>query len=186
MNDIEGQALLQASGALLEGHFLLSSGRHSALYIEKFRILEQPWLSERFAREIAGKFHDAGINLVAGLLTGGILVAHEVAKLLQCRVVFPERISGTLEFRRGFHVNSNAKVLVVEDVLTTGGSVAELITLLQGLGAQISGVACLVQRGEPDLDSPLFSVVKLPLKTYSASNCPLCASGIELEKRGSS
>ena len=186
MNDMEGQALLQASGALLEGHFLLSSGRHSAQYIEKFRILEQPWLSERFAREISDKFHGAGVNLVAGLLTGGILVAHEVAKILQCRFVFPERVSGALEFRRGFHVNSSAKVLVVEDVLTTGGSVAELITLLQTMKAQISGVACLVQRGEPELDIPLFSVVKLPLKTYSADKCPLCASGIQLEKRGSS
>ncbi len=186
MNDMEGQALLQASGALLEGHFLLSSGRHSDKYIEKFRILEQPWLTERFAREIAGKFHGEGINLVAGLLNGGVLVAHEVAKILQCRFVFPERVSGSLEFRRGFHVKLGAKVLVVEDVLTTGGSVKELIKLLQGLGAQISGVACLVQRGEPELNIPLFSVVKLPLKTYSADNCPLCASGIQLEKRGSS
>jgi orotate phosphoribosyltransferase len=185
MNDAEGQKLLRDSGALLEGHFLLSSGRHSDVYIEKFRILEKPQLTELLALEIAEKFRDEKIDIVAGPLTGGVLVAHEVAKVLGCRFLFPERISGRMELRRGFRVEVGARVLVVEDVLTTGTSVQELMSLMQDMGAQIVGLACLVQRGKPKFEAPLFAVIKLPLKTYLPDECPLCARGIPLEKRGS-
>jgi orotate phosphoribosyltransferase len=185
MNDAEGQKLLRDSGALLEGHFLLSSGRHSDVYIEKFRILEHPQLTELLALEIAERFRDEKIDIVAGPLTGGVLVAHEVAKALECRFLFPERISGRMELRRGFRVEVGTRALVVEDVLTTGTSVQELMALLQEMGAQIVGVACLVQRGKPRFEVSLFAVIKLPLKTYLPDECPLCARGIPLEKRGS-
>ncbi len=185
MNDTEGRALLRDSGALLEGHFLLSSGRHSDMYIEKFRILEQPQLTERLAREIAERFRDEKVDIVAGPLTGGVLVAHEVAKALGCRFLFPERISGRMELRRGFRVEPDARVLAVEDVLTTGASVQELMTMLREMSAHIVGAACLIQRGEPRFEVPLFAVIKLLLKTYMPDDCPLCARGIPLEKRGS-
>lgn len=185
MNGEEGRALLRDSGALLEGHFLLSSGLHSNAYIEKFRILEQPWLTEKLTAEIVAEFRNEKVDLVAGLLTGGVLVAHEVAKGLRCSFIFPERVSGAMELRRGFRVESGARVLVVEDVLTTGTSVKEVINLLRELGGEVIGVACLVQRGEPHLNVPLFAVIKLPLETYPANDCPLCAREIPLEKRGS-
>lgn len=185
MNDAEGQALLWDSGALLEGHFLLSSGLHSNAYVEKFRILENPRLTERLAVEIASKFRDKKVDLVAGALTGGVLVAHEVARALGCRFVFPERISGHMELRRGFRIRPGAQVLVVEDVLTTGTSIKEVISLLRENKGDVVGAACLVQRGEPDLDIPLFAVIKLTLETYPADRCPLCARGTPIEKRGS-
>lgn len=185
MKDTEGRALLRDSGALLEGHFLLSSGRHSNVYIEKFRILEQPWITERLAAEIATRFRSEGVDLVAGSLTGGILVAHEVARALGCRFVFPERISGRMVLRRGFRIEPGTRLLVVEDVLTTGTSVNEVINLLREMKGEVVGVACLVQRGEPHLDVPLFTVIKVSLETYSADDCPLCARGIPLEERGS-
>jgi orotate phosphoribosyltransferase len=185
MNDAEGQALLRDSGALLEGHFLLSSGLHSNAYVEKFRILENPRLTERLAAEIAAKFRDKKVDLVAGALTGGVLVAHEVARALGCRFLFPERISGRMELRRGFRIDPGARVLVAEDVLTTGTSTKEVISLLREKQGDVMGAACLVQRGEPDLDVPLFAVMRLTLETYSADHCPLCIGGIPLEKRGS-
>jgi orotate phosphoribosyltransferase len=185
MNDTEAHALLRDCGALLEGHFLLSSGRHSGKYIEKFRILEQPRLTERLAGEMAARFKDERVTLVAGLSTGGALIAHEVAKALQCRFLFAERVSGQLTLRRGFRIERGVRVLVVEDVLTTGASVQELIKLLCDEGGQVIGLACLVQRGEPHFDLPFFALMKLPLETYSADSCPLCTRGIPLETRGS-
>ncbi|MFH1009857.1 MAG: orotate phosphoribosyltransferase [bacterium] len=185
MNDAEGQALLRNCGALLEGHFLLSSGRHSDAYIEKFRILEQPSLTERLAGEIAQRFRDEKVDIVAGPLTGGVLVAHEVAKALRCHFLFPERVSGKMVLRRGFHVEPGMRVLLVEDVLTTGASIQELMTMLRETGAHIVGAACLVQRGKPRLEIPLFAVIKLFLKSYLPDDCPLCARGVPLEKRGS-
>jgi orotate phosphoribosyltransferase len=185
MNDAEGRALLRDSGALLEGHFLLSSGLHSNAYVEKFRILENPRLTERLAAEIAAEFRDKKVDLVAGALTGGILVAHEAARALGCRFLFPERISGHMELRRGFRVDPGARLLVVEDVLTTGTSIKEVINLLHEKQGDVVGAACLVQRGEPDLDIPLFAVIRLILETYPADRCPLCTRGIPLEKRGS-
>ncbi len=185
MNDAEAHTLLRDCGALLEGHFLLSSGRHSGKYIEKFRILEQPRLTERLAQEMAAGFKDESVALVAGLSTGGALIAHEVAKALQCCFLFAERVSGQLMLRRGFRIDRGARVLVVEDVLTTGASVQELINLLRDEGGQVVGVACLVQRGEPHLDIPFFALMRLPLETYPPDDCPLCARGIPLEARGS-
>jgi orotate phosphoribosyltransferase len=185
MNDSEAQMLLRDCGALLEGHFLLSSGRHSGKYIEKFRILEQPQLTERLAQEMAARFKNESIALVAGLSTGGALIAHEVAKALGCRFLFAERVSGQLTLRRGFHVERGARILVVEDVLTTGASIQELLLLVRQEGGQVIGVACLVQRGEPHLDVPFSALMNLPLESYPPDNCPLCSRGIPLETRGS-
>ncbi len=177
--------LLRSCGAFLEGHFLLSSGLHSGVYVEKFRLLEHPEYTARLAGVIADHFRDASIELVVGPLTGGVLVAHEVAKLLGVPLAFPERIEGQMEWRRGFAIKPGERVLVCEDVITTGKSVCEVIDAVHREGGVVIGIGVLIQRGECNLKHEPFAVVKLNLETYAPDECPLCAKGIALEKRGS-
>lgn len=182
---VDALALLRSCGAFLEGHFLLSSGRHSDVYVEKFRLLEQPHLTAQIARLIAEHFRDARAELVVGPLTGGVLVAHEVAKTLGLPIAFPERIENTMEWRRGFQIKPSQRVLVCEDVITTGKSVGEVVNAVTHEGATVVGIGCLIQRGDVDLTPAPFPVVKLALETFAPSDCPLCAQGLPLEKRGS-
>jgi len=177
--------LLRECGAFLEGHFLLSSGRHSDVYVEKFRLLERPELTGKFASGIAKHFAGQPIDLVVGPLTGGVLVAHEVAKFLGQRLAFPERIDGKMEWRRGFRIHEEQHVLICEDVITTGGSVAEVKEAVEREGGDVIGIACLIQRGQTDLTPAPFAVVQLDLQSWTPTECPLCKSGVPLEKRGS-
>jgi orotate phosphoribosyltransferase len=185
MTSSDALNLLRSCGAFLEGHFLLSSGLHSGVYIEKFRLLEHPELTAQFAGEIADHFRDAQLDLVVGPLTGGVLVAHEVAKQLGLPMAFPERVDGVMQWRRGFTISRGQRVLVCEDVITTGKSVSEVIVAVHREGAVVLGVGTLIQRGPCELKHEPFAVVHLHLETYPPETCPLCAKNIALEKRGS-
>ena len=177
--------ILRSCGAFLEGHFLLSSGRHSGVYVEKFRLLEHPEITAQFATKIADHFRDAPLDLVVGPLTGGILVAHEVAKYLNLPIAFPERVDGTMQWRRGFSIRPGQRVLVCEDVITTGKSVSEVVEAVHREQGIVVGIGTLIQRGDAELKHEPFAVVRLNLETYAPDACPLCAKQVPLEKRGS-
>jgi orotate phosphoribosyltransferase len=177
--------LLRSCGAFLEGHFLLSSGLHSNVYVEKFRLLEHPEITARFANEISTRFRGSRVEIVVGPLTGGVLVAHEVAKQLGVPLAFPERLNGRTEWRRGFNIRPGQRVLVCEDVITTGKSVNEVIEAVTREGGEIVGIGALIQRGPSQIVPTPFAVVHLNLNTFPPESCPLCAENIPLEKRGS-
>ncbi len=177
--------LLRNCGAFLEGHFLLSSGRHSDVYIEKFRLLERPELTEQFARAMVEQFRIATPNLVVGPLTGGVLVAHEVAKALGVPLAFPERVDGKMEWRRGFKIVPGQRVLLCEDVLTTGLSIGEVKEAVEREEGIVVGIAALIQRGETTLSPSPCAVVRLALDSWEPADCPLCSKGVPLAKRGS-
>lgn len=179
--------LFKKSGAFLEGHFLLSSGLHSPQYVEKFRVLEYPKYTEKLCYDIANHFRDDNVELVIGPMTGGILLAHEVAKSLSVKSMFTERVDNVMSLRRGFYFNKGTRILLVEDVVTTGGSIFEVIELIRKLGGDIVGVGYLVDRsgGKVDFGVPQFPLIKLDIITYKPEECPLCKQGIELVKPGS-
>lgn len=185
LNRNDALNLLRETGAILDGHFLLTSGRHSGVYVEKFRLLERPGLTARFAEPIAEHFREQKIDLVVGPLTGGILVAHEVAKLLEKPMAFPERARDGLNWRRGFKLSEGQRVLIVEDVITTGKTMVEVKECVTKTGAVVAGIACLVCRGKMDLEPPPFAVVAMNLASFPADRCPICRKNVPLEKRGS-
>lgn len=182
-------ALLRETGALLEGHFRLTSGRHSSRYIEKFRLLERPAVTERLGRELAARFRDERVELVAGPAVGGILLAHETAKALGTRFVFAEREAERLTFRRGFVIELGQRVLVVEDVSTTGGSAQEVVKCVRAAGGEVVGVGLLVDRSGGQarrlFDTRFEALLTLEIQTFEPSDCPLCAQGLEIVKPGS-
>lgn len=179
--------ILKDSGALLEGHFILTSGLHSPQYIEKFRILEQPRYTEMLCKEIAAKYEDAGVTVVVGPMTGGIIIAYETAKQLGIKSIFTERVDGKMKFRRGFSLSSSDKVLIVEDIITTGGSVQEVIDEVKQHGSKIVGLSCIVDRsnGKAKFDVPFNPILVMDVVTYQPEECPLCKSGSKAVKPGS-
>ncbi len=179
--------LFKKSGAFLEGHFLLSSGLHSPQYVEKFRVMEHPKYTEQLCKDIACHFEKDNVELVIGPMTGGIVLAHEVAKALGVKSMFTERVDTVMSLRRGFHFEKGTRILLVEDVVTTGGSIFEVIKLINDLGGNIVGVGYLVDRsgGKVNFGVKQFPLVKLDIVTYQPDNCPLCKNGIELVKPGS-
>jgi len=185
LNRNEALKLLREYKAILEGHFLLTSGRHSGIYVEKFRLLEHPELTAQFAEPIAEHFREANPDLIVAPLTGGILVAHEVGKLLGKPIAFPERSREGMEWRRGFHPSDGQRVLIIEDVITTGKTMLEIKDAVTRNGAEVIGIGCLVCRGRIDLQPQPFAVVSMNLASFPADRCPLCKKHIPLEKRGS-
>jgi len=183
----ERSDLFKKSGAFMEGHFLLSSGLHSPQYVEKFRVLEYPDYTEALCRDIAEHFKNDSIELVIGPMTGGIVLAHEVAKALKVKSMFTERVDNVMSLRRGFSFKEGTKILLVEDIVTTGGSIFEVIKVIRELGGDIRGVGYLVDRsgGKVDFGVKQYPLVKLDIVTYQPDNCPLCKNGIELIKPGS-
>lgn len=183
----EVERIFRQAGALLEGHFLLTSGLHSPAYWEKFRILEQPALTVKLCQLISRHFKDKGIQTVAGPTVGGIIIAFEVARQLGVRSIYAEREGGARVFRRGFTLATGERILVVDDVLTTGGSLREVIAAVTRLGGEVVGAAVLVDRSEEELDLgvPFFRCHRASLPTYTPEKCPLCASGVPLIKPGS-
>ncbi len=175
------------SGALQEGHFLLTSGLHSDRYIEKFKVLQSPQYTDLLCGEIARRFEKAGIEVVVGPATGGILLAYAVGRILQTRAIFTERESNRMMLRRGFGLRAGERVLVVEDVITTGGSVNEVIEVVLDQEAKLSGVGLLVDRsgGKVNFSAPTEALLKLDLETFLPENCPLCRKQIPLRKPGS-
>lgn len=178
--------LLEESGAILKGHFMLTSGRHSDTYFEKFRILERPDVVEAVARTIAERFRDSGAEVVVGPTTGGIIIAFEVARQMNLKSLYVEREDGRRVLRRGAEIKSGTKALVVDDVLTTGGSVCEVIGLLKNCGAEIVGVAVLVDRSENPIEfgAPFFASVKVEAKSYAPEEVPDSLAAVPLQQRG--
>ncbi len=183
----DAERIFREAGAVMEGHFLLTSGRHSPVYWEKFRVLEQPRHTERLCRMIAKHFQDQNVELVAGPTTGGVIISYEVAKQLGLRSIFAEREGTTRVFRRGFEITPGERVLVVDDILTTGGSLREVISEVKRRGGQLIGIGVLVDRSEGAMDfgAPLFSCYKTSVPTYRPEECPLCRKGIPVLKPGS-
>ena len=178
------EAVLQERGAVLRGHFQFASGRHGDTYIEKFRILQWPDLTSDMCKLIAEHFRGVP-NLLAGPTTGGILLAHDTARHLGLPSFIAEkREDGPgREFRRGFELGPEHKVLVVDDVLTTGGSVREVIDAVRERGAEVVGVGMLVDRtgGKVDFGVPFFACISIDVVSWTPEECPLCKQGVALK-----
>ena len=185
VTDVE--EILQKAGAMLKGHFLLASGVHSPIYWEKFRVLQFPNYTEQLCRMIANHFRKEEIQVVAGPTTGGIILAFEVARQLGVRGIFAEK-EGTEQraFRRGFSIDPGEQVLVVDDIVTTGNSVRQVIAAVTKQGGKVVGIGILVNRSEQELDFgvPFFSCHRIITQTYPPEDCPLCAANIPLVKPG--
>lgn len=181
--------LFEESGALLDGHFLLSSGRHSARYMEKFHLLRQPVLTSQLCEEFTNRFRDERIDIVVGPTTGGILLAFEVARQLGIAAAYAERASegGTArEIRRGTVFEPGSRVLVVDDILTRGGSMRETLAALAPHPVEVVGLGVIVDRsgGKVDFGVPMAALATVDIETWEPANCPLCASGVPLVKPG--
>ncbi|WP_441561462.1 orotate phosphoribosyltransferase [Colibacter massiliensis] len=190
LSEAEVRALLVETEAVLEGHFLLTSGLHSPLYVEKFNVLQHPEYTEKLCRELAERFKNKRVQTVMGPMTGGILLAHEVGKALGTRAIFTEREKGKMTLRRGFRIEPGERVLIVEDIVTTGGSVKEVVDVVKAAGGDIVGVGLLVDRsgGKAEFGVPqkdIQALLHLTVPTYEPAACPLCAAGTVLTERGS-
>lgn len=170
---------------MLEGHFQLSSGKHSGLYVEKFRLLERPPQTDALCKMIADWAISSGLHpeVMAGPTTGGLLVSYEVARHLGLRSIFAEKDEGAgRSFQRGFEIAPGERVLVVDDVLTTGGSVRDVLDAVRKLGGDVVGVATIIDRsgGKVDFAAPYFACLSLDLPVYSPGACPLCEKRLPL------
>ena len=187
MSEKEVEDLLIETSAIMEGHFLLTSGLHSPRYVEKFNVLQKPVYTEKLCRAMAEKFKDANIETVVGPVTGGILLAHETGKALGTRAIFTERENGKMTFRRGFTLHEGERVLIVEDIVTTGGSSREVIDVVKEHGGIPVAVSMLVDRsgGKATFgDVPSTALLHMDVQTYKPEECPLCKAGIPMTKRG--
>ena len=175
------------TGALLEGHFQLTSGLHSTVYLQCARVLQFPEKAETFARAIAQKFANAGIQLVASPAIGGIVIGHEVARALGARFIWTEREAGEMTLRRGFTVSPGEKTLVVEDVITTGGSTRETIEALKSAGADVVAAASIIDRsgGGAEVGAPRIALATLKVLSVEPKICEACQSGEPVIKPGS-
>ena len=176
---------LAARGALLDGHFKLSSGRHSNRFVQKFRILEDPKLVESVAREIAAAFKEQKPTIVVSAAVGGIILGYEVARVLGTKAIFVEKENGTPKLRRNFALEPTDRALVVEDVVTTGMSVREVLEVVQAHGAAVAGVGIIVQRAPADFGVKTFALLELPIESYDPADCPQCAAGEPITDPGS-
>jgi orotate phosphoribosyltransferase len=180
---VDVDSLLRSTGAILEGHFRLASGRHSDIYVEKFRIMENPEATSTLCGMIADHFGDAGATVVVGPAMGGVILAFETAHHLGLRDIFTEKDKdGVHHFDRGFAVEPGQPVLVVDDVLTTGGSVKRVLSLLEEARANVIGVGFLIDRtnGTVDFGVPFYACHRMDVKSFAPEECPLCKQGIEL------
>ena len=179
--------LFKETGAFLSGHFELTSGRHSDSYFQCALLLQNPEHSETLCKKLAEKFRGKGATVVIGPAVGGIIVSFEVARQLGVRSLYAERENGVLRLRRNFAIKKGEKVLVVEDVVTTGGSTQEVIQLVRSEGGETIGVGALVDRsgGEAHYDVPFEPLLTLKVKSFSKEECPLCKEKIPFTKPGS-
>ena len=179
--------IFKKTGALLEGHFLLTSGRHSNMYFQCAKVLQYPEYTEQVCRIIAEYFKDYKIDTVISPAMGGIIVGQEVARQLNKRSIFAEREDKKLTLRRGFTIDKGEKILVCEDVVTTGGSVFEVIDIVKAQGGEVVGVGYIVDRsnGKVDFGYPQKSTMKMEVISYTPDECPLCKENIPLVKPGS-
>lgn len=180
--------LFKEKEVMLEGHFLLTSGRHSDRYMQCARLFQYPDVSELICKQLAAQFEDTAIDLVAGPAIGGIIMAYEMSRQLGVKNIFTERdAAGSMTLRRGFEVPQGARVLVTEDVVTTGGSVKEVIELVGNLGGEVVAVGSVVDRsnGTVEFGVPYKAVLAMEVKSFAPEDCPLCEVGIPAVKPGS-
>ena len=174
-------------GGLLEGHFRLTSGLHSPGYLQSALVLQHPHEAEACGEAIAERVRTLGAHAVLSPALGGIVIGQEVGRALGVRALFAERQDGKLALRRGFSLSPGERVLVVEDVITTGGSTRETMDVARAAGAAVVGAAAIIDRsgGTPDLGVPFFALATVSLPTYPPEDCPLCAAGLPVVKPGS-
>lgn len=179
--------VFQQSGALLEGHFLLSSGLHSNRYVQCALVLQHPEIATKLGAELAGRFAGIPVDLVVGPALGGVLVAQEVGRALGVRALFTERDQGKMTLRRGFAIKPGVRALVVEDVVTTGGSTREVMAVVEEAGAKVVGIGSLIDRhaGSLEFEAPFHALLRLEIATYHPESCLLCQSGSSPVKPGS-
>jgi orotate phosphoribosyltransferase len=179
--------LFRKSGALLEGHFRLSSGLHSTGYLQCALVLQDPPAAEQLGRALAGKAREFRPTAVLSPALGGVVIGHEVGRALGVRALFAERQDGALMLRRGFMLSESDRVLVVEDVCTTGGSTRETMQVATAAGGRVIGAAAIVDRsgGSVTFDVPFHALLDIDLPTYQPEDCPLCAQGLPVVKPGS-
>ena len=189
MTEEEVLNLFYESGAMLKGHFLLTSGRHSDVYFEKFTILRQPRYVEKLCRVMADRYKNDKVELVVGPTTGGVLIAYEVAKRLGTDSIYaePSPDGKARIFKRGFAIEPGCRVLIVDDILTTGRSIREVIGLCRSYEADIVGLGLLLDRsgGKTDFDYPLMALATVSADSWDPSECPLCKKGEPITQRGS-
>ena len=179
--------IFKKTGALLDGHFVLTSGRHSSSYFQCAKVLQYPKYLSRFAQSIANNFINSDIDVVISPAIGGIVLGTEVGSLLNVKTIFAERKKGYMCIRRGFEIKENDKVLLIEDVITTGGSVKETINEVIKLGCKISGVGVLVDRsnGQAKLHKNQFSIIELEAVSFEPDKVPDRLKDIPIQKPGS-
>lgn len=178
--------MFEKTSAMLKGHFLLTSGRHSDRYFQCALVLQHPEYTGELCRELASRFAGQRVDVVVGPAMGGILISYEVARCLGVRSLFAERENGKMTLRRGFSISPGERVLVVEDVITTGGSVKEVIEAVGQAGGEVVGAGVLVDRsGGAALGVPVESLLQIPAVSYSPEECPLCKQGLPFIKPGS-
>ena len=179
--------IFKETGVMLTGHFQLTSGRHSDHYMQCAQLFQYPEYSEMMCAELAEYFSNEKIDLVAGPAVGGIIIAYETARALKVRNIFAERQNGVMTFRRGFAVQPGERVLVTEDVVTTGGSVREVIELVRAAGGEVVGVGSIVDRsnGQVDFGVPFKAVLSMEVLSWEPEDCPLCKQGSVAVKPGS-
>ena len=175
------------TGALLEGHFILTSGLHSTNYLQCALLLQHPAEAIVFGRALADHYRDQKIETVAAPAIGGLVIGYEVARSLGARFIWTEREDGRMTLRRGFTVRQGESVLVIEDVITTGGSTRETVEALRAMGARVVGAASIIDRslGRADVGVPRYALATLDVPASAPSACELCAQGIQAIKPGS-
>ncbi len=180
--------LFEKSGALLKGHFKLSSGLHSEKYLQCALVLQYPDIAEKLSEALANNFSGQKIEVVIGPALGGVTLAYETARAIGARGLFTERQDGKMVLRRGFSISGGEKVLVVEDVVTTGGSTKEVIDLVKSFGGDVVGVGSIIDRSGGalvDFGAPFKPLAKVEVETFKEEKCPLCKKGLPITKPGS-
>ena len=187
MTETEVLDLFRQSGALLEGHFRLSSGLHSDRYLQSALVLQHPDFAEQLGRALAARLEHLQPTAILSPALGGIVIGQEVGRAMQLRALFAERQDGTLMLRRGFTLSPGDRVVVVEDVITTGGSTRETIAVAEAAGATVLGAAAIVDRGSNParINLPLQALVRMEVPAYPPESCPMCAKGMPVVKPGS-
>lgn len=180
--------ILKATKAFMEGHFLLSSGKHSDQYVQCAKVLRFPDQAEKVLQPVVEELKKLPIDKVVGPAMGGVIVAYEIGRQLKKEAIFTERVDGVMQLRRGFEIKPGDKVIITEDVVTTGKSTIETKKALEALGAEVLGVACIADRraGDLDIELPIYAAIKLEITAWDAEDCPVCKKNeIKLIKPGS-
>ncbi len=183
--NIDVVQILKDSEALLEGHFLLSSGKHSNRYCQCAKLMQYPDRTEKVVALVADKVKNLGIDVVVGPAMGGITAAYELGRQMGIRAIFTERENNVMTLRRGFEIKPGEKILIMEDVVTTGKSSMETAKVLENLGGKVVGIGCIVDRKSSEIDLPIYSAIELEFEVFDAGSCPLCTQGSEPVKPGS-